>query len=218
MQKKRKHYICLVVCAAVGLLSARSAFAQNSTVYFRGGIGPALTERTDMTEFFGPTSQRVKFDPGVRLNLAGGFQVADWATVELEMGFLGNSIKSISGSGNPDADLVNVPFLVNGVFQFRTDSGFTPYVGVGAGFSAAVLTLDNTTINGVALDGSDSDLVFAGQFFAGFRYEFNDRMSVGAAYKFFFTGEPEWEVQGGGTIGFDPIRTHSLTAEFTVRF
>jgi opacity protein-like surface antigen len=208
----------LATGAVLGLLTAWPAFGQNSAVYFRGGIGPALTERTDMTEFFGPTSQRVKFDAGVRLNLAGGFQVADWAAVEIETGFLANSIETISGSGNPDAALVNVPFLVNGVFHFRTDSDFTPYVGVGAGFSTAVLTLDNTAINGVRLDGSDSDLVFAGQVFAGFRYEFNDRMSVGAAYKFFVTGEPEWAVQGGGTIGFDSIRTHSLTAEFTVKF
>jgi opacity protein-like surface antigen len=215
---KWKHLTCWATFAALGLLTARSAFGQSSAVYFRGGIGPALTEQTDMTEFFGPTSQRVKFDAGVRLNLAGGFQVADWAAVELETGFLGNSIRSISGSGNPDAALVNVPFLVNGVFRFQTDSGFAPYVGVGAGFSTTVLSLDDTTINGIRLDGSESDLVFAGQVFAGFRYEFNDRMSVGAAYKFFFTGEPEWEVQGGGTIGFDPIQTHSLTAEFTIRF
>lgn len=217
MQSKLKQLIQLAVFAGLSLLAARSAFAQGSPVYFRGGIGPALTERTDMTEFFGPTSQRVKFDPGVRLSLAGGFQVADWVAVEIETGVLANSIESISGSGNPDAGLVNVPFLVNGVFQFRTDSGFTPYVGGGAGFSATMLSLDNTTINGVPLDGSDSDLVFAGQIFAGFRYEFNDRMSVGAAYRFFISGEPEWEVQGGGTIGFDPIRTHSLTVEFTIR-
>ena len=216
MQRKLKHLTWLT-CAGLSLLMAPLATGQESLVYFRGGIGPALTQETDMTEFFGPTSQRVKFDAGVRLNLAGGFQVADWVAVELETGFLANSIKSISGSGNPDADVVNVPFMVNGVFQFRLDSGFTPYVGAGAGFSAVVLNLNDTTINGIRLDGSDSDLVFAAQIIAGFRYEFNDRMSVGAAYKFFVTGDPEWEVQGGGTIGFDSIRTHSLTAEFTIR-
>jgi len=71
------------------------------------------------------------------------------------------------------------------------------------------------------LDGDDADVVWAVQGFAGFRYEFNDRMGVGFGYRFLATGEPRWDaisVGGAGKIGFDNARTHSFLAEFTMKF
>ena len=81
--------------------------------------------------------------------------------------------------------------------------------------------IDHAMMAGSRLDGDDSDFVWAAQAFAGFRYEFNDRMAVGFGYRFLATGEPRWDAisaGGAGNIGFDNARTHSFLAEFTMKF
>ena len=196
-------------------------------LYFRGGIGPEIAHKTDVREFFGPSSgTQVKYDAGVRISAAGGYQFCRYFSAELESGILYNSIKSISGPGSSgsdiDASVVNVPLLANAVFHIPLESNFAPYCGFGFGGSTSVLTIDHATISGRALYGDDSDFVWAAQAFAGFRYEFNDRMGVGFGYKFLATGQPSWDVfsftAGSGQLRFDNARTHSFLAEFTLKF
>jgi len=149
----------------------------------------------------------------------------------VESGILYNSIKSITGpgssGGDTDASVVNVPLLANAVFHIPLESNFVPYCGFGFGGATSILTIDHATIrdgSGInrSLDGDDSDFVWAAQAFAGFRYEFNDRMGVGFGYKFLATGQPSWDVfsfnAGSGQLRFDNARTHSFLAEFTLKF
>src|ERR1051326_3464540 len=101
-------------------------------LYFRGGIGPEISHKTDVNEFFGPTSGiRVEYDAGLRISAAGGYQFCRYFSAEVESGFLYNSIKSINGPGssgnNTDASLVNIPLLANAVFHIPLESNFVPY-------------------------------------------------------------------------------------------
>ena len=212
-----------------GLLASMSARGDNGGgvaqgFYFRGGIGPEVAQRTDVNEFFGPVSGiKVKYDPGFRISAAAGYMFCNYFSAELESGVLYNSIKSITGSPDTDASLSNVPMLVNAVFHFPLERNFTPYIGFGAGATTSVLDINRATINGTRLNGNDSDVEWAVQGFAGFRYEFNDRMAVGFGYKFLATGEPSWDVfsfnsGAAGQLRFDKARTHSFLAEFTMKF
>ena len=101
-------------------------------------------------------------------------------------------------------------------------SNFVPYVGLGAGATTSILDINRATISGAQLNGNDSDVEWAVQGFAGFRYEFNDSMAVGFGYKFLATGEPSWDVfsfsSGSGQLRFDNARTHSFLAEFSMKF
>ena len=133
----------------------------------------------------------------------------------------------ITGSPSTDAGLANVPLLANAVFHIPLELNFVPYCGFGFGGSTSVLNIDHATINGTfgsaALHGEDSDLLWAAQAFAGFRYEFNDRMGVGFGYKFLATGQPSWDVfsftsGSSGQLQIDKARTHSFLAEFTFKF
>ena len=192
-------------------------------LYFRGGIGPEIAHKTDVKEFFGPSSgTQVKYDAGLRISAAGGYQFSKYFSAEVESGSLYNSIKSITGSPSTDASLVNVPLLANAVFHIPLESNFVPYCGLGFGGSTSVLNIDHATIAGRPLEGDDADFVWAAQAFAGFRYEFNDRMGVGFGYKFLATGQPSWDVfsftAGSGELRFDNARTHSFLAQFTLRF
>ena len=196
-------------------------------LYFRGGIGPEIAHKTDVKEFFGPSSGiKVEYDPGLRISAAGGYQFCRYFSAEVESGILYNSIKSIIGPGSSgadtDASVVNVTLLANAVFHIPLVSNFVPYCGFGFGGSTSVLTIDHARIAGRPLDGDDSDFMWAAQAFAGFRYEFNDRMGVGFGYKFLATGQPSWDVfsfsAGSGQLRFDNARTHSFLAEFTLKF
>jgi opacity protein-like surface antigen len=79
-------------------------------------------------------------------------------------------------------------------------TGIVPFASAGAGvaftfFNADDLVNDPGGPNEFILDGSESDAVFAWQLSAGLKYQLNDRMSMGVAYKFLYTGEPDWEAQ-----------------------
>ena len=227
MQTKHRTWVRLGVCFVAGFLpltAVQGDGASGQGIYFRGGIGPEIARDTDVTDFFGPLSGvKVKYDPGVRLSVAGGYQFCRYFSAEVESGVLFNSIKSITGSSSTDANLSNVPLLGNAVFHIPLNSNFVPYCGVGAGCSTTVLDIDHATIAGGALHGNDSDVVWAAQAFAGFRYEFNDTMGIGFGYRFLATGEPSWDVLSfssgaTGKLRFDQARTHSFLAEFTMRF
>jgi len=202
--------------------SVRSAEMGDTGIYFRGGIGPALAHETDVKEFLGPSSGlKVKYDPGVRVSVAGGYQFCRYFSAELETGVIYNSIKSITTSPDTDASLGQVPMMCNAVFYFPFESRFVPYCGLGGGGVSSVLDINHATVQGVPLHGDDADVVWAAQGFAGFRYEFSDRMGVGFGYRFLATGEPRWDVisaGGSGGIGFERARTHSFLAEFTLKF
>ncbi len=160
--------------AFLPLIAIRAASSGDGEqgLYFRGGIGPEIAHKTDVKEFFGPSSgTQVKYDAGLRISAAGGYQFCRYFSAEVESGILYNSIKSISGPGSSgsdiDASVVNVPLLANAVFHIPLESNFVPYCGFGFGGSTSVLTIDHATIAGRTLDGDDSDFVWAAQAFAG---------------------------------------------------
>ena len=232
MRTNCRSMVCLSVWSVAGFLPLISVRGDSSGdgaqgLYFRGGIGPEIAHKTDVKEFFGPISGiKVEYDAGLRISAVGGYQFCRYFSAEVESGILYNSIKSITGSPSTDASVANVPLLANAVFHIPLESNFVPYCGFGVGVSTSVLDIDHATINGpfgsASLHGDDADLVWAAQAFAGFRYEFNDRMGVGFGYKFLATGQPSWDVfsftAGSGQIRFDNARTHSFLAEFTLKF
>jgi opacity protein-like surface antigen len=73
------------------------------------------------------------------------------------------------------------------------------------------------------VEGNDADLVFAYQAFAGVRYEFNDRMGVGAVYRFMGAQGASWDVENEDVgddleIALDDVFTHSISALFHLHF
>lgn len=199
---------------------------QNTGFYLKGGVGPAIVEDADLKSFPGvPGTPKVKFDPGVRFDIGGGYQVNDWFAAEFDTGMAHNSIDSISGASEDEAWVINVPFMANAVFRCPRLSQFVPYVGVGAGFSSTILDVDEITIGSTTVfGGSESDVVFAYQGFVGFRYHLDDRWSIGAEYKYLATDDASWKVRsispGGATerIRLDNLHTHSIIASFTFSF
>ena len=216
-----KNYYLLAV--ALGACCA-SAFGQGfqrvePKVYFRGDFGPAFTEDADARFFPGVGSVKMELDPGIRFSAAGGAMFGDYLALEMETGFIVNEIDSITGFNDVDGWVSQVPFLVNAMFQFKNNTGLTPFIGAGAGGTATGINLDDADAATFDLDGSAADFVFAWQAFAGVKYELNEHFSVGIMYKYLWSDDAEWDVEDTSQdIIFDGARTHSFSAVVNYRF
>lgn len=202
-------------------LIAASASGEPRGFYLRGDVGATWTPDTELKEYFGSVApgSKVKFDPGSRLGVAAGYQLTDWFSAEAQTGVMISNIKSISGADRVDAFFSNVPLLLNGRLQWPSRCPFTPYIGGGAGMSVSSLEIDKIELNGTAVEGSQSDAVFAYQGFAGIRYRLNNSMSLGLEYHYFAAAEPSWDAENiSGNIRFGRTETHAVTFAFEYAF
>ena len=193
---------------------------QQTGWYAKADVGVAFTLNTDLEEFFGPTpGSEVKFDPGVRFVFGGGYRVTDWFSAEAQTGVIANSIRSVTGANEDEAVFSNIPLLANVRFECPGNCPVSPFIGGGLGASTAILDADNLDVNGTAIEGSETDVVFAYQAFGGLRFRINDNMGICVEYHYFATTESEWEAQNiSGHIRFGGTETHTATVAFECRF
>jgi len=195
-------------------------------LYFKADAGGNVTEDIRLLEFFGPVTpgSKIKLDPGVRFGLTAGYDVCDWFGFEGQFGIYANKISGVTDSTRrDDCFFENVPFLVNATVHLPYWYRVSPYIGAGAGGSVSVLDVDHLEINGVSLHGSDSDVVFAYQAFAGLRFMINKHMGVSVEYRYFAADAPSWtadETFGTATdkVKFGHAYTHSASVAFDWRF
>jgi opacity protein-like surface antigen len=149
-----------------------------------------------------------------------------WLAFEFETGYAFNGLDRLGYDEELDALLFQVPLLANVVVQCNNFGRFKPYVGVGVGGVMSLFMIDDLVTTGsgsVYLEGGESDMVFAYHAFAGMRYEIDDRWSVGLLYRCMGSSAASWEIEddfGGsfGEIGFDDLVTHSISAQFELKF
>ena len=207
-------------------VAAMPVFGQSTKFYVKADVGGNITQNADLKEFFGPVAPgtKVKFDPGFRAGVTGGYQLTDWFAGEVEVGFLENQIKSITGADRiHDAWFGNVPFLLNGKLQYPNSSPLTPYIGAGVGFSEAIIDVGHVDLGGTSLHGSITDTVFAWQGFAGLRYRLNDSMGLSLEYHYFAADGASWQAdftQGtaSDTMRMGRTQTHAVSIAFDFRF
>jgi OmpA-OmpF porin, OOP family len=213
-----KHTFRPLVFFAV-LLSAAAAQAQG--FYVGAFAGPAFAHDADIEQFvFRGAGGSVEFDTGSRMNVAGGYQFNDFFAAQLGTGFIYNEIDRIGRGSRGDASLTHVPFLADLVLRYdRPDGRWVPYVGLGAGADASIVDFDRVRARGVFVDGTDTTVVFAWQAFLGARYKFNEWMSLGGGYRFFWADGPSWDVdRARGDIEFGETMVHSFGIDFTFTF
>jgi opacity protein-like surface antigen len=206
--------------------STLSVSAQSSPFYVRGDLGGTLTDKADLKEFFGPVApgSQIKFDPGIRFGITGGYQVTDWLGVEATTGILGSKVESITDATTlHDVYLSNIPLQGGVRLQWPHLGRITPFVGGSAGGSVSVLDADHLTIGGTYIHGSGSDVTFAWQAFGGVQYELNQHMDLSLEYHFFADNDSEWhsdDVSGTPSNKFriGGVDIHAITFAFQYRF
>lgn len=200
----------LCVCSAIAAFAPQQCPAAQP--YFRIDAGANLLE--EVTIDFAGSSGIGKFDTGYRVDLAAGFQLNRWAAVELETGWLENSIEHSHHSWMGQA-----PLLVSFVARLENESPFVPYIGVGAGGALSVLHARISTPDGLLIADNATAATFAYQAMAGVAFKLDRNMELNVGYKFLGTAEQRYEVEDfDSDLKLKDIQNHFIGASFTWKF
>jgi opacity protein-like surface antigen len=180
-----------------------------SNWYVRGYAGYGIMDVTRgndvSTRFVGST-----IDNAPTFGVGLGFK-KDWfrgdVTVDYGTGskFIGNT----SFSPDVTAQIINLTTLVNVYFDLGTWSGFTPYVGGGAGFSylrAGSLTDASLSVGGA--NSTNWDFAWAAN--AGVAYYISRNALVDLSYRFLDMGTPRANIPAAGTISFGNVTAQQI--------
>jgi opacity protein-like surface antigen len=228
---KRVSRIALALVLTLGF--AFTGLSQDKRFYGRIDMGGTIPSDMSLNSFFGPVASgsTVTLDPGFRVGMAGGYQVTDWFSGEIELAGMYNSIKSMTGATVlDDATFSNVPLLFNIKLQLPNRTRFVPYIGAGAGVSFSILDASYIQINGptgiTGFSGTASTAVFAWQAIGGVRFDLNDQMGLCVEYRFFWADNPSWEYDyysgyyppPGNSISFGHSQSQVISLAFEFRF
>jgi opacity protein-like surface antigen len=211
----------LLLMSGFSLVVALPTAVRAQRPYFNADIGVALPEKVDVRTvnapgiFTGSTpGVKLDLDPGVRFGIAGGYNFNPFLGAEIETGFIYNSVKNVVGNGSSvpvDSSISHVPLMGNIVLRYdQPDMPWVPYAGAGAGGDLSIVW-DNSA------DDSDTKFVFAWQAFGGVRYKFNEALSLGLGYKYYWVDNATFSL-GGGSLGLGHEKIHNFLLEFNVKF
>lgn len=213
-------YRCAAGVAALSLcFSAVVAQAQyysylppDAGPIFRVGVGPSFFQDGQLTQFGGPVSSPVDFETGLAFDAAFGWAFNKYAAVDFETGYIGAKINGVPGYFSDNSRLYNIPFLVNATLSYPIPRTIlVPYVGAGVGGADMIFDTDSFGDGADTVVGSENDVVFAGQVFAGMRFQLSRDFSLDLGYKYFATDDPTFTYPPDSfNIGFKGVRTHSI--------
>lgn len=168
------------VAAAVLCISSVSV-AQTKGPYISGALGLSQPLDSDLTGAGINTS--LQSDRGYAISGALGNTYDNNLRAETEFSFSQSDVDKI-GSSTASGDTSRVNLMINGYYDFYNNSAFTPYVGVGAGFSS--VSYDNVgLVGGSQIDDQDAALAYQG--IAGVNYKINDDVSLFTDYRYLAT-------------------------------
>jgi opacity protein-like surface antigen len=189
------------------------------TFYVTADAGGVFQTTANFSENGSPNVS-TGFNPGVRADLALGYNLNETLAIELAPGFMWNSIDNFGGyslgSMGESIDLYSVPILINFVYQIPTGTRFTPYMGGGIG--ADVVTFDGKN---PSFSASDTTGVFAFQAEAGLRCALTKHASLSLDYRFFGTTDQDYSFQIGhftDRVTLSGIYIHGVFLNFNWTF
>ncbi len=149
--------------------------------YVAGSLGASFPTDDRDTDIVA-TAQ---LDPGIFATVAFGRSFAR-ARVEGELVYNTNDIPTVSVAGggrvSASGDVSTLALMVNGYYDFRTNSKWKPYIGGGIGGG-------NVSVNSLSVQGmpavDDDEGVFAFQFKVGVAYEFTKALDATLGYRYF---------------------------------
>lgn len=181
--------------------------------YVAGGVGATWID--DLT-FTGASTGEISMDTGYTGNVSIGRYLDDIRVIRLEIEGLGAKADVNNTVGfKIDGDVAYAGVMLNFLYDIRTGSPWTPFLGGGIGWSQVWANDISDTTGTALIDGNDQ--VFSYQFKGGVAYEFNDSWSATVLYRYFLTDNLGFEGTSAapGTAKSDGIRSSNL--EFGVK-
>ena len=221
-----KKFLRLLLVLVVSLVSP--AIGQDNSLLQkwrpRFSIGGSLPVDPTLSEIGGPVTggDDMELSAGIQFDMALGYRVTPWLTLEGELGFSFNEVDSVGNWSYPDSALSQMAMMFNVEFNYPRGP-LVPFAGIGAGGVFSELSFGNYYDYYYSdSDGSGTDFVPAAQAFAGLRYEFNKQWSVGVTYRFLATASQKWDVEWWNgadfKLGVDRVCIHSICLVLTGRF
>jgi len=180
------------------------AFAGNT--YFGIQVGPTFLSDAD-TSITGFVPATFSFKTGLGASLALGTTVGNFR-YEGELAYRKNNLDKWSdstGTISLSGDISSLSMMINGYYDIKTSSSFTPYLGVGIGYSRVSA---DASYGGIKLI-DDNDQVLAYQFMAGVGIPINATTTFDLNYRYFATAEPSFKSPAGRNIDTD-YSSHNL--------
>lgn len=110
--------------------------------------------------------------------------------------------------------------LINGYYDIRTGTPFTPYIGGGLGFTVNALSRDIAVTDAgtnITASGSTTDVKFAGAAMVGVNWELSTFTSIDVGYRYLYIGGSGTNVTVNGvnsSVDIGGLSEHEIRAGF----
>jgi opacity protein-like surface antigen len=211
------------VALLIGCASSQAGNWSDS-FYVHTDIGAAFTPdaTTHVLRFdpsFGPVRSQGTFksDPGIRGDLALGYNLTKSLGLELESGVIWND-----GPGD-DNTFYQIPVMLNAVYQVRLSDSWKVYFGAGAGEvlgSIHFVAKDAAFHTPFVFDASDWSFGYQAQ--AGIKYSLSRHVDIDLGYRFLAVDGYDFTFSRFNPIAakmtVDDLFVHSAQVSFTWKF
>ena len=211
-----KNRIRQLLLAAALVIIAQGAWAQTKPWYVAAGLGASFVNDVDSTDSTGFTIT-ADLDTGIFGTGAFGRSFGNFRA-EGELTYNTSDVSTLSALGvslDASGDVSTLGFMVNGYYDFDTNSKWKPYIGGGIG--GANVSLNNLSVVGVQL-ADDDTTVFAYQAKVGVAYEFSPAWEGTLGYRFFGTEDADFVDSSGSPFSTDGSQAHIVELGFRFRF
>lgn len=148
---------------------------------------------------------------GVGIAIGRWFDTQRHWRAEVEASYRENDIDSSGTAGGSEGEINSVNYMVNGYYDFRPDSIFSPYLGAGIGFA-------DIDVEGLDLGSAgtldDDDSVFSYQLIGGVSYQATATIDLFGELRYLATEDAEFS-NGGREFDYE---TASALAGLRYRF
>ncbi len=218
------------IVGAVGmalLIGSATSRAQSWTdnLYLHTDVGPAfIPDHRTTTYTFEPFAGfirghgRFQVDPGVRGDLALGYNLNKSFAVEAEAGGIWNP------NSNPNDSFYQIPAMLNAIYQIHLSESWKAYIGAGAG---AVISMIHTQVKDPAFHTpftlEDSDWSAGYQAEAGIKYALSRHIDIDLGYKFLGIAQYDYQFRNFADsiperVKINDLFTHSAQLSLTWKF
>jgi len=173
-------------------------FSTAGKSYMSLDVGVALQSDIEVKQVGGSSLSGVdlQFDTGLRFDIASGYHFTERFAAELSVGYVFNSVDAVTGAApagfGVDADLFQLPVMVNLLYKVQSELPIEPFLGGGAGGVLSVFSNSNAT---------REEFSFGYQGFVGLKYRMTPRTEFTAVYKILGTTDLVFEgFETGGTL------------------
>jgi len=188
-----KRAITISCCIMIALFCSSTYGAES--IYGRLSLGLAMPGESDITDLLVPGTQvKTKYKTSMFSSLAAGKEY-QYFRFEGELSFQNNELDNATMAGVGIAywgEVSAITFLINGYFDYKNHTNFTPYIT--AGYGASMMKMENFSIPTAGFGPlTDYDYVMAYQMGLGVGYKMDKRITLDLNYRYFVPSDPDFQ-------------------------